>query len=291
MSDAPSYSDLRDEAMEPTDEQDRVREPRDILARALYEEWATGIRMGPRDPKPFVELPADSNWHTTADALLAALSRSTGEPVAWVKREALANLANGAHHLNATHDVQWGYVVPLFAGAFAQGAPVDEAYAGAYVEGESEAFKFVMEPDEEGRCRACMRPLSPGAQPSNPERVAQLLAHRVCLDTEHDPANGKLHGCCVVCGVPWPCVVAQPSKARREEYERLKLALTEAAIESYAAHETLWPDNDVQDAMLTSATEYERAERALDAFFDAHVLTAPVGGEALAVPNAEEVGG
>jgi len=40
------------------------------------------------------------------------------------------------------------------------------------------------------------------------ERTAQLIAHRVCCGTEHDPANGKLHGYCVVCGVPWPCEYA-----------------------------------------------------------------------------------
>lgn len=40
------------------------------------------------------------------------------------------------------------------------------------------------------------------------ERTAQLLAHRGCCGTEHDPTNGKLHGCCVVCGVPWPCEYA-----------------------------------------------------------------------------------
>jgi len=40
------------------------------------------------------------------------------------------------------------------------------------------------------------------------ERVAQLTAHRACCGTEHDPANGKLHGYCVVCGVPWPCEYA-----------------------------------------------------------------------------------
>jgi hypothetical protein len=40
------------------------------------------------------------------------------------------------------------------------------------------------------------------------ERTAQIAAHRACCGTEHDPANGKLHGCCVVCGVPWPCEYA-----------------------------------------------------------------------------------
>jgi hypothetical protein len=40
------------------------------------------------------------------------------------------------------------------------------------------------------------------------ERAAQLIAHRACCGTEHDPANGKFHGYCVVCGVPWPCEYA-----------------------------------------------------------------------------------
>lgn len=39
--------------------------------------------------------------------------------------------------------------------------------------------------------------------------TAAALAHRACCGTEHDPANGKLHGCCVVCGVPWPCETAK----------------------------------------------------------------------------------
>lgn len=37
------------------------------------------------------------------------------------------------------------------------------------------------------------------------ERIAQIAAHRACCGTEHNPAEGKLHGFCVVCGVPWPC--------------------------------------------------------------------------------------
>jgi hypothetical protein len=44
------------------------------------------------------------------------------------------------------------------------------------------------------------------------ERTAQLIAHRACCGSEHDPANGKLHGYCVVCGVPWPCEYAKPKK-------------------------------------------------------------------------------
>ena len=46
------------------------------------------------------------------------------------------------------------------------------------------------------------------AEGNNQERVAQLIAHRACGSEEHDPANGKIHGCCVVCLTPWPCTVA-----------------------------------------------------------------------------------
>lgn len=38
---------------------------------------------------------------------------------------------------------------------------------------------------------------------------AAALAHRACCGSEHDPAQGKHHGYCVVCGVPWPCETAQ----------------------------------------------------------------------------------
>ena len=54
---------------------------------------------------------------------------------------------------------------------------------------------------------------------ADPERIAQLIAHRVCCGTEHDPANGKLHGYCVVCGVPWPCEYAGTPPAPSEPYE------------------------------------------------------------------------
>lgn len=37
------------------------------------------------------------------------------------------------------------------------------------------------------------------------ERIAQIQAHRAVHSTEHDPANGKCHGYCIVCGVPFPC--------------------------------------------------------------------------------------
>lgn len=45
------------------------------------------------------------------------------------------------------------------------------------------------------------------ARPSLDLTVAQ--AHRACHAAEHDPQNGKLHGYCMVCGVPWPCDTAK----------------------------------------------------------------------------------
>jgi len=50
------------------------------------------------------------------------------------------------------------------------------------------------------------------------ERIAQMTAHRACHSAEHDPANGRLHGYCIVCGIPWPCeyVGPAPYKASHE---------------------------------------------------------------------------
>jgi hypothetical protein len=39
--------------------------------------------------------------------------------------------------------------------------------------------------------------------------AAAAIAHRVCIYQEHNPNNGKVHGCCVVCGDPWPCETAK----------------------------------------------------------------------------------
>ena len=53
------------------------------------------------------------------------------------------------------------------------------------------------------------------------ERTAQIAAHRVCCGVEHDPANGKLHGYCVVCGVPWPCEYASTPPASSQRALRI----------------------------------------------------------------------
>lgn len=41
------------------------------------------------------------------------------------------------------------------------------------------------------------------------EHIAIITAHRPCHSAEHDPVNGKLHGYCIVCGIPWPCEIAR----------------------------------------------------------------------------------
>lgn len=41
------------------------------------------------------------------------------------------------------------------------------------------------------------------------ERIAILTAHRACTSEEHNLEQGRLHGYCVVCGVPWPCEFAR----------------------------------------------------------------------------------
>lgn len=43
------------------------------------------------------------------------------------------------------------------------------------------------------------------AECNHAELVAQFTAHRACTGAEHDVTAGKIHGCCVVCGVDWPC--------------------------------------------------------------------------------------
>lgn len=54
-------------------------------------------------------------------------------------------------------------------------------------------------------------PSSPPPAPSaTPEMIAFIQAHRACHSAEHDPINGKIHGYCLVCGVPWPCEYAKP---------------------------------------------------------------------------------
>lgn len=41
------------------------------------------------------------------------------------------------------------------------------------------------------------------------ETMAIIQSHRACCGSEHNPQIGKLHGYCVVCGMPWPCETAR----------------------------------------------------------------------------------
>lgn len=75
-------------------------------------------------------------------------------------------------------------------------------------------------------------------EPVNSERVAQLIAHRACCGTEHDPANGKLHGYCVVCGVPWPCEYAgKPPADDRPTWEEVRAMLIRGYADGYEDHQ------------------------------------------------------
>lgn len=44
---------------------------------------------------------------------------------------------------------------------------------------------------------------------SRPDRLVSALAHRACHSAEHNPKEGRLHGYCIICGVPWPCETAK----------------------------------------------------------------------------------
>ncbi len=61
--------------------------------------------------------------------------------------------------------------------------------------------------------------------------VAMITAHRACHSAEHDPLNGKIHGYCMVCGVPWPCEYANPNwllqRAKQAETEERAQAIVD----------------------------------------------------------------
>lgn len=49
------------------------------------------------------------------------------------------------------------------------------------------------------------------------QMTVAAIAHRGCCGCEDDQANGKIHGYCVVCGVPWPCETAQFFMFKKED--------------------------------------------------------------------------
>ena len=93
---------------------------------------------------------------------------------------------------------------------------------------ELEAELAELKSHEDGPCIYCdplRRQLA--AKDEESKRIAVLRAHREVNSQEHDPVNGKCHGDCIVCAVPWPCdfATSECEKALQEENERLREAL------------------------------------------------------------------
>lgn len=94
------------------------------------------------------------------------------------------------------------------------------------------------------------------------ERTAQLLAHRACCGAEHDPASGKLHGCCVVCGVPWPCEYAGKPPAPAAKVADALAELVACLAEQAAIPYGRTPD-EAERAFNRRRANERRTERAL----------------------------
>lgn len=84
------------------------------------------------------------------------------------------------------------------------------------------------------------------------ERTAQISAHRACCGSEHDPLNGKLHGYCIVCGIPWPCeyagtplicAFAEEGLASRERIATLEQRLASYKVSEENLAQALFPES------------------------------------------------
>ena len=73
--------------------------------------------------------------------------------------------------------------------------------------GVGETKYFIPPKDENERIADLERQLAE-KQDEQMKMTSAAIAHRACCGTEHAPMEGKLHGYCVVCGVPWPCETA-----------------------------------------------------------------------------------
>ncbi len=77
--------------------------------------------------------------------------------------------------------------------------------------------------------------------------------HRAVHSAEHDPAQGRIHGFCLLCGVPYPCdYIGEPEQpktiARNHEHcERLREVLQDL---SRAAENTI-PHPDHKHVVLS----------------------------------------
>lgn len=85
--------------------------------------------------------------------------------------------------------------------------------------------------------------------------------HRACVGAEHDPVSGRLHGYCVVCGVPWPCDYAPvPGNYPADALDKVREALAFYADEGIYNHY-----EEVYMGPMTSDAEQDRGERARSA--------------------------
>lgn len=126
------------------------------------------------------------------------------------------------------------------------------------------------------------------AQVGELERAADaavLTAHRVCIGLEHDPQNGKLHGYCIVCGVPWPCAYASPKAELVEQITTLTRDLAQARERVAELEQERSPlYRTVERARLRPV--WELVERVLDEI-QSNILNCDELAEALAAVRKE----
>lgn len=100
-------------------------------------------------------------------------------------------------------------------------------------------------------------------RPAVAAEIAKLRAdvwreHRPTGSEEHDPANGKIHGCCIRCLQPWPCEYS-PESRNKLQAENAELLDTLAVIANLPAHAPKDTDNYHN---LNKAREIAKAARA-----------------------------
>lgn len=102
------------------------------------------------------------------------------------------------------------------------------------------------------------------------ERLAQLIAHRGCCSSEHDPANGKIHGYCVVCGVPWPCDYAgMPPTADPPALAAEILAEVTRATDKFPT----WPTDPLHALAVLGEEFGELTKDVLQSVYEPHKTT------------------
>jgi hypothetical protein len=90
------------------------------------------------------------------------------------------------------------------------------------------------------------------------ERIAQIIAHRACCGSEHNPAQGKFHGYCVVCGVPFPCeYVGKPLPQAKGETSKSSSMIEHATQETKKCKcGQLWTHHDNNLCKVTKEPPY-----------------------------------